>query len=54
MSLASKTTTPNAIQPPPTVEAMFQEIMHAVHRSVSGRVVLHYYIVLMTLDELAS
>ena len=31
-------------QPLPTnnVEAMFQQIMHAVHKSVSGRVVRYY------------
>ena len=40
----------NVSQPPPlptnNVEAMFQQIMHAVHKSVSGRVVRYHSLAL--------
>ena len=49
--MSSLETVPNVSQPLPTnnVVAMFQQIMQAVHKSVSGRVVRHYSLIL-TLD----
>ena len=51
--MSSLKTAPNVSQPPPpptnNVEAMFQQIMHAVNKSVSGRVV-RYYSLTLTLD----
>ena len=58
MSSAGLNTALNVSQPLATtnasVEVMFQQIMHAVHKSVSGCVVRNYYLSFLNLDELIS